>query len=464
MYPGALLAQECCSYQASCEILSRMRGDVMVLIHSDRDCSNVVNKRRGRVHSAHDYKFLCTNMREDEMVTGQGNRRLREAIELVASTYAPKLIVVLSTCPTVMIGDNIKNVARKAGRDLGINVVSQITHGLKPKSPAEVVDDLYVTLTKASPAGSGDRSRRVNVVGMSLRPDERAEITAVFAMMGLEVGVVLDERASLDDFLAVGDAGWNVHAGPNMLIAFDKACFEQQGIVAIEAPLPYGVGASVAFYRAIATAVGVDDARFEAALAGPLGRAQASVAAFAARSDDGAGGVRKRNVAYNIGSVRSFDLRRIAHEELGELAFFHELGFEARLFIQGNQAEDNWERTAKVLGELGVASRFVLFPDPGALAHFLQPGAFDLWYGAGFLRDQLVQVQLPLLQHHAFGLGLEAVVANVALVESALRSDFYARFEADVTTPGSVEQLDEMLGQGRGVPIAPEALSIGGAR
>ncbi len=454
MYPGALLAQECCSYQASTELLSQLRGDVVVLIHSDRDCSNVVSKRRARVHEGNRHKFLCTNLREDEMVTGQGNRRLREAIELVHAELRPRLLLVLSTCPTVMIGDNVKNVARKASRDLGLDVVPMLTHGLKPKSPAEVVDDLYQALTRSSRRTIADDAhwkRRVNLVGMALRPDERAEIESVFAAMGLEIGVVLDERAHLDDFLAVADAGWNAHPGPNLLIEFDKACAEAHGMAAIEAPLPYGRAATLSFYQAVATATGVSSQTCAAAVADLDRQAAAAISSFDARQ---AG--RPRRVAYNIGSVRSFDLRRIAHEELGELAFFRELGFDARLLIQGNQAEDNWDRTAQVLGALGVSERFVLFPDPGALAHYLQPGAFDLWFGAGFLRDQLVQVQLPLLLHHRLGLGLGAVGSNVRLVEAAMGSDFFTGFEAAVHTPGGIEQLDAMLGAGKGVPLRSE--------
>lgn len=457
MYPGALLAQECCSYQASTQLLAQMRGDLMVLIHSDRDCSNVISKRRGHVHATHDYKFLCTNMREDEMVTGQGNRRLKEAITLISETYDPRLLIVLSTCPTVMIGDNVKNITRKTARKLGCDAVAQMTHGLKPKSPAEVVDDLYCTLTKAAKEGTGARrDRTVNLVGMGLRPDERVEIRSVLGAMDIDVGVVLDDRADLTEFLAVGEARFNVHPGPNMLLSFDEACQKRLGIEAIEVPLPYGLKATASFYRRIAAAVGVPDEICEAAMATGLGRAMEAVTRGRADIERVTGG-RQPQLAYNIGSVRSFDLRRIAHEELGELAFFAELGFESRLFIQGSQSEANWDRTARVLGELGVTSRFVLFPDPGSLAHFLRPGRFDLWYGARFLRDQLVQVQLPVLPHHELGLGFEAIPYNVERVVGTLSSDFYGRFEAQVTTTGSVEQLDEMLGQGKGVPIPPDS-------
>ncbi|MBI3783607.1 MAG: hypothetical protein HY270_09410, partial [Deltaproteobacteria bacterium] len=69
MYPGALLAQECCSYQASTQLLMMMRGRMAVIIHSDRDCSNVLPKTGGFLHDDDGYRFFCTNMKEDELVT-----------------------------------------------------------------------------------------------------------------------------------------------------------------------------------------------------------------------------------------------------------------------------------------------------------------------------------------------------------------------------------------------------------
>lgn len=46
MYPGALLAQEACSYQGMTELLHNFDGKVAVLVHSTRDCSNVIPKTR----------------------------------------------------------------------------------------------------------------------------------------------------------------------------------------------------------------------------------------------------------------------------------------------------------------------------------------------------------------------------------------------------------------------------------
>ena len=452
MYPGALLAQEACSYQAMTELLRGTRGRLVVLIHSDRDCSNVLPKVGGAVRADLEYKFLCTNLKEDEMVTGQGNAKLRRAIELVWASYRPDLVVVLSTCPTVMIGDNIKNVASKAAADLQANVVAEITHGLRPKSPAEIVDLGYTLLTRgAAPAAIPDetRARRVNLVGFDLYSDERREFEGALAELGIGVNTALDNGASLDAFLRVAGAGFNVHPGPNMMIGFDAQCRERFGIEPIEVPLPFGVGATDRFYRAIAAAVGVAAARVDEV----LGRRRAAAAAATGAFREGvmaplrARRGRAPRCAYNVGSVRSFELRRIALEELGELPFFEELGFEATLFIQGPQDEANQRRTAAVLAALGVPNPFVVFPDPGGLARFLEPGAYDLFYGTDFLRDQLTRVSLPLLHHRTLKMGYDHVAFGLDEITHTLRSQgFYRHFRAPGPAPA----------QRRSLPVAPK--------
>jgi hypothetical protein len=435
MYPGCLLAQEVCSYQATTQLLMGVRGDFTVIVHSDRDCSNVLPKTGGEIRSEHPYKYFCTNMREDELVTGQGNAKLRRAIELVHQAYHPKLIIVLATCPTVMIGDNIKNVARKAGKDLGTNVVAETTNGLRPKSPAEIVDDTYWLLAKSAPAAVGDVSKRINLVGIGLTPPERTEVEGVLAAMGLHLNAVLNEDASLDDFLAVSNARFNVHPGPNLMVSFDESCAKKFGQTAIEVPLPFGVSATDRFYRAIGRAAGVADEAIEQAI-GSL-RTTATAVVDEARTriqrDTRAAKNRPPRCAYNVGSIQSFDLRRIAHEELGELPFFDDLGFETKIYIQGPQDDANRQRTGGVLAELGIKTPWAIFPDPGGLAKHLRPGDFDLFYGMDFLADQLSKLNLPLFEKSRAGLGLGygATTRNVELLSDVLASKFYRHFKPD---------------------------------
>ena len=120
--------------------------------------------------------------------------------------------------------------------------------------------------------------------------------------------------------------------------------------------------------------------------------------------------------------------RRIALEELGELAFFEELGFACDLFIQGPQGEDNGQRTAEVFLALGRDTPFALFPTPAHLQQFIQPGHYQLFFGADFLFDQTSRLSLPLLPHRAIGLGFGAVAENIAALQACMSQPFYRTF------------------------------------
>jgi hypothetical protein len=382
-------------------------------------------------------------MKEDELVTGQGNNKLRRAIELVNAAQHPDLIVVLATCPTVMIGDNIKNVVRKAGKDFGVNAVSEMTNGLRPKSPAEVVDDLYTLLSRGARAPSDPQGleRRVNLVGIDMSARERAEIEAGLQAMGIAVNAVLNEQSSLDQFLAVANAKFNVHPGPHMMLNFDEQCRDKFGQEAIEVPLPYGVAATDQFYAKIAAATGVDPMPSDGPAAAARAAAHTAIATYRERLHERTQKEKGRRprCAFNIGSVRSFDLRRLAHEEMGELPFFDELGLERALFIQGPQDAANRERTAGVLAELGMTDPFVVFPDPGSLAKHIKPGEFDVFVGADFLADQLSKLNLPLLDKSYLGIGYEAVKPNLDRLSSAMYQSFYRHFEPAQDITGPVE-------------------------
>jgi hypothetical protein len=317
-----------------------------------------------------------------------------------------------------------------------------LTNGLRPKSPAEVVDDLYSLLCRgAHPSRSEDLEKRINLVGIDLAPRERTEIDAGLQAMGLTINSVLNHDASLEQFLAVRDAKWNAHPGPHMMMNFDEQSRDKFGQEAIEVPLPFGVGATDRFYAKIAAAVGADPAAWHAATAELRGAARAAIDRYRERLHER---IRKQKnrpprCAFNVGSVRSFDLRRLAHEEMGELPFFDELGIERTIFIQGPQDAANRERTAGVLVELGITDPFVMFPDPGSLAKYIKPGEFDVFVGADFLADQLSKLNLPLLNKSHLGIGYAAVGPNLDLLDSVMFQSFYRHFEPAQDITGPVE-------------------------
>ena len=437
MYPGALLAQEACSYQAMTQILSGFQGNLAVLVHSDRDCSNVISKiPDSQLHAPAKatgtrppptlpYRFLCTNLTEDEIVTGQGNSKLRRGIELIHEEWNPELIIVLSTCPTVMVGDNIKNVTRKAAKDLNIKVVCQITHGLSPKSPAEVVDKFFVLLSQYAERSDINRKMRVNLVGMGARPNETIEFKNILSEFGITVNSVIDNNSTLEDFKRLGQAQFNIHPGPNMLLEFDEYCRKNLGIEPIEVPLPFGLSATNEFYEAICATFNIPQDTTTAVLDKYRTAGAQGVEAFHAKYTSD----RPLLVSYNIGSGRSFELRRIALEELGQKRFLDDLNIQSVLFLQGPKDEANVQRVATVLRDLGIHEEFIIFSDPGQLSHYIKPGYFACFLGEDFLANELSKIELNLLQKQALEMGYASIASNISKLEAAMNDDFHSLFK-----------------------------------
>jgi hypothetical protein len=217
------------------------------------------------------------------------------------------------------------------------------------------------------------------------------------------------------------------------MLSFDEQCAKKWNQQAIEVPLPFGVGATDRFYRTIGRAAGVSESTVEEVLAPRRAEAAAALEDFRSRVGQKVRGDRGRGprCAYNIGSVRSFDLRRIALEELGELPLFEELGFESKLIIQGPSDAANRARTGGVLGELGVHGTWDLFPDPGELTKHVARGEFDLFFGADFLADELSRIDLPLIDKNQICTGYTSMRHNLDELERAVFTPFYRRLSAD---------------------------------
>ncbi|PJB46138.1 MAG: nitrogenase molybdenum-iron protein alpha chain, partial [Deltaproteobacteria bacterium CG_4_9_14_3_um_filter_44_9] len=64
----------------------------------------------------------CTNLMELELVYG-AEKKLRRGIVETYERYRPALIVVVPTCPSDMIGDDLAAAVRQAKKEVGCEVV-----------------------------------------------------------------------------------------------------------------------------------------------------------------------------------------------------------------------------------------------------------------------------------------------------------------------------------------------------
>ena len=100
--------------------------DTVMVIHSPLGCSgcasfgaidrlNVYKHHRGR-DNAPDSHVISTALGEKEVILG-GEKRLHETIDQAVKRYNPKIVFILASCASSIIGDDIDAVAEQKEKE-----------------------------------------------------------------------------------------------------------------------------------------------------------------------------------------------------------------------------------------------------------------------------------------------------------------------------------------------------------
>ncbi|MDR2367352.1 MAG: nitrogenase molybdenum-iron protein alpha chain [Deltaproteobacteria bacterium] len=133
--PGIMTNRGCCYAGCKGVVLGPLK-DTLVLTHGPIGCGFYSwGTRRNKARSGPDgsnYVQYCfsTDMQEPDIVFG-GDKKLKKAIEEGYAIFKPKRIMICSTCPVGLIGDDIHAVAAWAESEFGITCVAFSCEGYK---------------------------------------------------------------------------------------------------------------------------------------------------------------------------------------------------------------------------------------------------------------------------------------------------------------------------------------------
>ncbi|WP_296558555.1 nitrogenase molybdenum-iron protein alpha chain [uncultured Acetobacterium sp.] len=133
--PGIMTNRGCC--YAGCKgVVTGPLKDVVNIVHGPIGCAYYTwgtrrNKAKGDEHTKDftQYSF-CTDMQETDIVFG-GEKKLRQAIKEAMEIFNPECIMISSTCPVGLIGDDIHAIAAESERLYGIKVLAFSCEGYK---------------------------------------------------------------------------------------------------------------------------------------------------------------------------------------------------------------------------------------------------------------------------------------------------------------------------------------------
>jgi len=133
--PGIMTNRGCCYAGCKGVVLGPIR-DAVTIVHGPIGCSYYAwNTRRNKGRAEQGEKnFLnycfSTDMQEGDIVFG-GMKKLRQAVKEAVEIFDPKTIMICSTCPVGLIGDDINAVAVESEKLYGIKVLSFSCEGYK---------------------------------------------------------------------------------------------------------------------------------------------------------------------------------------------------------------------------------------------------------------------------------------------------------------------------------------------
>ncbi|CAH2601295.1 Vanadium nitrogenase [Rhodovastum atsumiense] len=214
----------------------------------------------------------ATNVFEKQVVFG-ATARLREQIKNAVKILDGQLYVVLSSCATEMIGDDIPAMAKEA-REQGLPVIDVATAGFR--GPAHEGYTLFLkgVLAQAGRLGApGPRDPAlVNLLGIVPGQDvfwegELAEWSRLLAGIGLRANPLFGPDGGVDGLRDLPRAAISLVFSPwGLEVA--RGLEQSAGVPWLDAGgLPVGVEASAELLRALAARLGADAAPVEAVIA-----------------------------------------------------------------------------------------------------------------------------------------------------------------------------------------------------
>jgi nitrogenase molybdenum-iron protein alpha/beta subunit len=174
------------------------------------------------------YDLPCTDLGDHNVVFG-GEDALKEGLIETYNRYRPELIVVITTCTSDLIGDNVAGVVREvqASGEVGCRVIysSGDSVGMAKRVGAQ---DLFYAIVEQFLADQPVPERPSPCVNLIPNCDDRArmktdEMVSILGKMGIGVNRIYFDNTRVSDLYDLPRANLNVFLLPSPMIWGDLA-------------------------------------------------------------------------------------------------------------------------------------------------------------------------------------------------------------------------------------------------
>lgn len=393
-----------CGMMGALETLAEIRGDFAVVVHGDRACLPTSASGGTRVFSSD-----LTDME----VMGGGEARLLQVVRLVVERTKASAVVLVSTCLSQMIGDDLDLCASQLEEELSMAVLAIKATGLEPLRPVQVIDRVYGAFARRFLTDRAAETDEVAFVGYPpFQGHFDQELRQLLARAGVGIGGVWP-RDGVDALPRL--AGARAVFAPERVACrtlLERLESLRKGQVAILAT-PIGLEPTRSFYRE----VGARMAR-ETALAAELGPLQDRCAERIAKARERFQGVR---VAAVFGATRKgASLESTVHLGIGYVPFLRELGLEPVLVALTQDSAEQRARLRALAWSLGAAPGVHTYQRPELLPELVAELRPALVVVEDCQKHHVDAAQVAYMGFRQFGPGFAGIERALDTLEAIL--------------------------------------------
>jgi len=237
--------------------------DAVALIHGPVGCAAL-----RKMNSFEVYRLFphtpCTALKEIELVYG-AEEKLKVAIVETYKRYRPSLIVVVPTCPSDMIGDDIGSAVREAKKEINCEVVystGELIRG-RPIGYHDVVYSIFDQLLEQRNYPKKKMSVNLFTFPVHSSEDKYEEVAEIFNEIGIRINKIFFSNTKLRDIYELPEAELNIadSLSPYLRLIkerFKIPCYITSSIEEHTEQTPYGIEHSAKVILDVARFFGIE--------------------------------------------------------------------------------------------------------------------------------------------------------------------------------------------------------------
>ena len=208
-----------CGLHGALQTVTEIKG-IVPIVHANAGCAiqnYLADKSSGQVGSAvSGEEIFSTDALERHVIFG-GASRLREQIKNTIKVAEADLYIVLNSCESAMVGDDVEAMTRES-REQGEQVIECLTagfHGDSHYGYEAVVSDILKKIKLVKEVEKEKNDRLVNIFGVLPHKDiyfkgDLEEIKRILEGIGIKVNTFFGADGSVEDFSKASGAALNI--------------------------------------------------------------------------------------------------------------------------------------------------------------------------------------------------------------------------------------------------------------